>query len=477
MADSGIGHDDGFGFQCIALINGLNKELGAGLTTYVRDSAAKNMYVDYASGALSTPGWHTVAGDPTDDAKSAEIYNSLPNGAICCWNTTGYYSWAGHISIKAGNWGTDYDTIQQDGAKPTTPTHYANAGRICAGGSMGFLGAIVSDDDGWGGSKPSGSTSSQVPGSAKPQEETKKDNSAELNKAIEKLIEDLFNEIKDKFNRNAFNASKDYLFNTNVKITKIMNLYHIKLSDKVLEELKKAIIKKLEEAVKNAINNTVKDNTGSTKGDTPQGAPTGKVDIPSDEANMSQEDKVKYITKVCVTNCPQANAFGIAGLVGNFVGESNIDPFVFESKAFWVDGGEDWRNDPTVETLFGSWASFEGLYGISLNEAAYRGSDGRHYCGLGLGQWTGPRGEALAKYGKENGKGWYSLQTQMEFAFKEGSTTEQLKACLINSESTDEGVDNVYKYWERASVPSSLPTRYEGARQYYDLIKQTMESL
>lgn len=483
-ADAGKGYMESasLGYQCIALIVGLNNQLNAGLRPVISDGSgrARAFYLQYAEGWIpNAVGWHTVAGNPKNDAEASKIYNSLPNGAICCWDTTGSYSYYGHISIKAGDWGTERDTIQQDGAKPTTPAHYTSMGRICAGGSAGFLGAVVSNDTGWGGSSPSGSTqSSPLPGTSKPQEETKKVNAEELNKKIEELVEKFIKELKDKFNRNVQSNTSDYMFNTYVKLTRIINMWHVKLSDKAIEEMKQSLIKLLEEAVNKAIENTVKDNTGSTKADTPQGAPTGKVDIPSDEASMSQEDKVKYITKVCMANCPQANAYGIAGLVGNFVGESNINPFTFESKDFWVDGGEDWRNDPTVETLFGSWSSFANLYKtVSLNEAAYRGSDGRHYCGLGLGQWTGPRGEALAKYGKENGRGWYSLKTQMEFAFKEGATTETLKKCLINSESVREGVDNVYEYWERANVPNSLPTRYEGGQKYYDLIKQTMASL
>lgn len=49
-ADTGKGYDNGFGYQCIGLIDGLNKAIGAGLSTYVRDDCAKNMYYDYASG-------------------------------------------------------------------------------------------------------------------------------------------------------------------------------------------------------------------------------------------------------------------------------------------------------------------------------------------------------------------------------------------------------------------------------------------
>ena len=458
-ADSNMGNNDGFGYQCIALINGLNRELGAGLTTFVRGNAAKNMYIDYANGTLSTPGWHTVAGDPTNDDNASKIYNSLPNGAICCWNTVGGYSWAGHISIKAGNWGEDYDTIQQDGNRETVPAHYANMGKLCSQGYAGFLGAIVSDDDGWGGSSPTGSTSSSPqPGSEKPSTEIKID--------LTKTLNELMNKIKDMFNQNVYTASEQYMFNKVVKLTKNMNLWRVQLSDEALNE----IISEL----KKALESLLKASQPSQADKVPQGAPTQNPEAP-DEENMSDEDKVRYITKMCLANCGNANAYGIAGLVGNFVGESGINPFTFEAKTYWVDEGEDWRNDPTVETLFGSWSSFLGLYSIPLNEDAYKGSDGRHYCGLGLGQWTGPRGEGLAKYGKENGKGWYSLQTQMEYAFKEGPTTETLKKCLVNSESVREGVDNVYRFWERANVPDSLPTRYAGAEKWYPFIKDLLK--
>lgn len=458
-ADSNMGNNDGFGYQCIALINGLNRELGAGLTTFVRGNAAKNMYIDYANGTLSTPGWHTVAGNPRDDAEASRIYNSLPNGAICCWETTGYYGWAGHISIKAGDWGTDYDTIQQDGYYPNKPAHYANLGEKCASGGMGFLGAIVSDDTGWGGSSTTGSTqSSPLPGSAKPSTEIKID--------LTKTLNELMAKIKDMFNQNVYTASEQYMFNKVVKLTKNMNLWRVQLSDEALDE----IVSEL----KKALESLLKASQQSQADKVPQGAPTQNPEAP-DEENMSDEDKVRYITKMCLANCGNANAYGIAGLVGNFVGESGINPFTFEAKTYWVDEGEDWRNDPTVETLFGSWSSFLSLYSIPLNEDAYKGSDGRHYCGLGLGQWTGPRGEGLAKYGKENGKGWYSLQTQMEYAFKEGATTETLKKCLVNSESVREGVDNVYRFWERANVPDSLPTRYAGGEQWYPLIKSIVD--
>lgn len=440
-ADTGKGYDNGFGYQCIGLIDGLNKAIGAGLSTYVRDDCAKNMYYDYASGAYSTPGWHTVAGDQHNDARAKDIWNSLPNGAIVFWETNLIY---GHVAIKVADWGSPAgDVVQQDGGTPSVPAHYKNTGAITEAGYMGFIGAIVSDDDGWGDNNSSGS----IP-------------STEIKIDLTKTLNELVDKIKDMFNQNVYAASNQYMFNKVVKLTKKMNLWMVRLSDEALDEIVSELKKALESLLKSSQSS--------------QGTPTQNPEAP-DETNMSDEDKVRYITKMCLANCVNANAYGIAGLVGNFVGESNINPLTFEAKTYWVDEGEDWRNDPTVETLFGSWTSFLSLYRIPLNEQAYKGSDGRHYCGLGLGQWTGPRGEGLAKYGKENGKGWYSLQTQMEYAFKEGAKTETLKKCLVNSESTREGVDNVYRFWEGAYVPDSLPTRYAGAEKWYSLIKTIVD--
>lgn len=469
-ADSGNGFIEvpEFGYQCIGLIVGLNNALGAGLQPVIVDGSgrARCFYVQYAEGWTSLPaGWHTVAGNPHNDEESIAIYNSLPNGAICCWDTVGEYAYYGHVTIKAGDWGTDTDSIEQNGARQWEPAHYANMGRLCAGGYAGFLGAVVSDDSGWG--TPSGGgggeeqpqpqNPSQPSWEAKPPQQTKLD--------LQKTLDSLLSSIKDIFNQNVYRASEQYMFNKVIKLTKNMNLWRVELSDEALDQVKNA--------VQDALKTVIKDSQPSQADKVPQGAPTQThtPSAPQDESVMSDEDKVRYITQMCRANCGNANAYGIAGLVGNFVGESNLDPFTFEAKAYWVDAGEDWRNDPTVETLFGSWASFVGLYGIPLREEIYRGSDGRHYCGLGLGQWTGGRAEGLANYARQSGKGWYSLQAQMEYAFNEGGMTETLKKCLVNSESIHEGVDNVYTYWEGASVSSSLPTRYAGAEQWYPFIR------
>lgn len=449
-ADSGTGYDNGFGYQCIGLIDGLNRAIGAGLTTYVRDDCAKNMYYDYASGAYSTTGWHTVAGDPNNDAHAKEIWNSLPNGAIVFWETTLVY---GHVAIKIADWGSpNGDVVQQDGGTPTVPAHYKNTGAITEGGYMGFIGAIVSDDDGWGGSTQGsgGSITPKEPQSSS----TARDN-------IVSLLNQLLSTIKSTFNTNAYKASELYYFNSVIKLVKNMNMYHLELNEEALNN----IINTLKEAL-------LRNNANSN--------PNQKTNVPTSNTDNitgnegTEDEKVKLITEICKKYCPEANAFGIAGMLGNFAHESGIDPTNFEAKAYWdsTTSGPSWQDEPTVENVFGSWSAFSALYGISLNEGAYL-AGGKHYMGLGLGQWTGPRAKALVDWCNSKGLQWWTCKGQMEFAFNgDGSNINILKACLTNSESVDEGVQNFYQYWERANVGSSVAHRNSEAQRLYPKVQQ-----
>lgn len=453
-ADSAHGYNNGFGFQCIGLIDGLNKAIGAGLSTYVRNNAAKNMYYDYASGAYHTDGWHTVAGDPKNDANAKQIWNSLPNGAIVFWETSLVY---GHVAIKIADWGSPAgDVVQQDGGSPSVPAHYKNCGAITEAGYMGFIGAIVSDDDGWGG-QTQGSGGSITPNQPTTPEGAKKDFQAIINEFLEKM--------KKMFNKNVYQGSEQYLFNKVVKLTKGLNMYKVKLSDEALNELAKA----LQEAL-----NSVAD---STKTDQSTSVPSTSSGVSGSEGN--EDEKVALITKICKQYCPEANAFGIAGMLGNFAHESSINPENFEARAYWdgTTAGASWQDEPTVENVFGSWRAFLGLYGISLNEGAYL-SNGKHWMGLGLGQWTGTRAQSLVDWCKAHNLQWWTCKGQMEFAFNgDGDNIRILKQCLTNSENVAEGVQNFYQYWERASVGSSVAHRNSEAERLYTKVQAVLNSL
>ena len=464
-ADTNTGYNNGFGYQCIGLIDGLNRALGAGLSTYVRNDEAKNMYYDYASGAYHTAGWHTVAGDPRNDAKSKEVWNKLPNGAIVFWESSSQRY--GHVAIKIANWGTPSgDVVQQDGANRTRPAHYFNSGAFTESGGMGFIGAIISDDSGWGQDEPQGSG-----GATTPSEPTQpSDAKEEAKKNFDEIINNFLDKMKELFNQNVYTASEQYMFNKVVKLTKSMNLWRVRLSDEALKELTNVLNDALKDASDDAIDSTKPDQSGN--------APS--TSVPEVTGGESTEDeKVELITKICKQYCPNANAFGIAGMLGNFAHESGIDPENFECRVYW-DGnteGASWQDEPTVENVFGSWGAFQALYRIPLNETIYRVGN-VHYMGLGLGQWTGQRGKDLVDYCKKNGLQWWTCKGQMEFAFNgDGANIDILKKCLVNSEYVEEGVQNFYQYWERASVGSSVPHRNSEAKRLYPKVKAILDSL
>ena len=173
---------------------------------------------------------------------------------------------------------------------------------------MGFIGAIVSDDDGWGGSTQ-GSVGSTTP-----------DTKEKIQLDFQTIINDFLEKMKKLFNQNVYTSSQQYMFNKVVKLTKGMNLWKVKLSDQALQQLANALNESLKKASKPDLSTNVPTTTkpNSTTGN-----------------EGTEDEKVELITKICKQYCPEANAFGIAGMLGNFAHESGIDPTNFEAKAYW----------------------------------------------------------------------------------------------------------------------------------------------
>lgn len=116
----------------------------------------------------------------------------------------------------------------------------------------------------------------------------------------------------------------------------------------------------------------------------------------------------------------------IAGILGNWSVESGIDPSGFEgiySEHFQPTGPKhtDAYNNMNAwtESLFSQYAA----QGLGINHAAYKGSDGNYYPGLGLGQWTGGNGEKLIGAAKSVNKNWYDLDFQLAYALATPSPT------------------------------------------------------
>ena len=129
--------EDGYyGAQCVDFLNAINRIVLGGVLNG-HGPYAKTIY----NNPLPASGWKKVAGDPSNDTNSKNIWNDLPNGSIVFFTNAG----AGHVAVKTGAWA---DCIQQNYASPNGcanggPVVHANIASWIQSGGAGFLGAWV----------------------------------------------------------------------------------------------------------------------------------------------------------------------------------------------------------------------------------------------------------------------------------------------------------------------------------------------
>lgn len=114
----------------------------------------------------------------------------------------------------------------------------------------------------------------------------------------------------------------------------------------------------------------------------------------------------------------------IAGVLGNWTVESGIDPTgvegVYGDAEKYTIGASKSKavtdmNDYCVNTLFPMYAES----GVKINKSGYS-HDGKYYCGIGLGQFTGPAAYRLTSLANNLGKNWYDLDVQLAYTIKPG---------------------------------------------------------
>lgn len=121
----------------------------------------------------------------------------------------------------------------------------------------------------------------------------------------------------------------------------------------------------------------------------------------------------------------------------------------------------------TTNKLFPAYARSN----ISINKNGYKGTDGHYYPGIGLAQWTGPRGYNLFKYAQEHNLDWRELSTQLAF-FNNEITQRGIKSTFNKASSPENGAHIVLDNYEMykgygAKAPSALQKRQNAAKQIY----------
>lgn len=180
-----------------------------------------------------------------------------------------------------------------------------------------------------------------------------------------------------------------------------------------------------------------------------------------DTSEVEQRKNVEKTYSVMKTYHPDINDEQIAGMVGPWFAESGIQPKRYETD-YLVKGKYDTldKEGPTAEVLSGSWGSFLGMYnGSGLNEAGYL-YEGKHYIGVGLGQWTGPRAKQLWDFAKSTKKSMFEMDTQLAFMIGPDSGKSRLDAYLDASKgsSASEASSLFLSMWE------GVPGNKEGMR-------------
>lgn len=211
---------------------------------------------------------------------------------------------------------------------------------------------------------------------------------------------------------------------------------------------------------------------GTTESSSTNSASATSVTAPSASGlDGSANDIWKYLTKDV-----GMSKIAAAGMMGCWSSESSNKPKRVE--ADWLDGfpgydeigdSVDARNRWTTDVIFKKTRG--------INESGYLGPDGNYYPGIGIAQWTGPRGKNLLDYAKKNNVKWYTFDAQFPFAVSEmqsrGLINKMNSATTVN-DATRQFLDGyeMYSGWSNTTKgKQQLADRQAAANQIYNQLK------
>lgn len=199
---------------------------------------------------------------------------------------------------------------------------------------------------------------------------------------------------------------------------------------------------------------------------------TSKATVPS-AANVTND--MKGIWKYLVKDVGMSK-IAAAGMMGCWNAESNNNPKRVE--ADWLDGFPGYDKIGNSVEARNKWTTdviFKKTSGIT--ESGYLGPDGNYYPGLGIAQWTGPRGKKLLDYAKDNKVDWYTFKAQFPFAVQE-MTDSGLINKMNDTKSVAESTKMFLNMYEMGGdsgfadrSPSHYNPRLSAAESIYEQFK------
>lgn len=149
----------------------------------------------------------------------------------------------------------------------------------------------------------------------------------------------------------------------------------------------------------------------------------------------------------------------IAGMLGNFYGESNIDPTAIETIYTEPHRIGERKKDAIAKDFL--------VDAIAPKYAA--DYPNIKYVGIGLGQWTNERQRGLLRYADAIKKDWYEIDVQLGFMISKDDKIRVnyiKKAVKANYKSSDEATDEFKRLWEGLTkYDDSWTKRLKHARQ------------
>lgn len=204
-------------------------------------------------------------------------------------------------------------------------------------------------------------------------------------------------------------------------------------------------------------------------------APYGNEEIEDSGKDKDVQGRIKKLVKALKKEIPGTKPEGASAIVGFFGLESDV-----KAKRYENDYLTDYKyglmeDEPTAEKLLGSWGAFASLYkNLTLDESGYL-VDGKHWIGIGLGQWTGVRTKALYDFAKKDKRrSIFSFGTQVKFMLSEDGRSNVLKEVASSDGDIGELTLRFLKDWggQEGNKPSE---RVEFAKKHYEFIKNVLE--
>ena len=200
---------------------------------------------------------------------------------------------------------------------------------------------------------------------------------------------------------------------------------------------------------------------------------------PNAGSNLVGDDNEQRIWAYLVTHGMQP--IGAAGFMGNWAVESQNNPKALEGWYHWDPNNVEndvvkqaWSNPPeslddyAINKLIPWYLSYR-----TLNVEGYKNTDGYYYPGIGLAQWTGPRGKSFIDFAKENGGDFGDLKTQLDYWDKEMGGYKNARSAANSASTPAQAVDAILSKYEVGSLSeeNGITKRRNAGAEYYNKFK------